>query len=156
MTEPRRVDIDGEARWVSNDELRQLLRGLSGGSTTRDEFLDLLVRDHGFAREVRFRGLSGKRRFRCDAAPAALEDILTDASRGRTARFARRDHVEEAWRIVNAIVDEDTPLHTYEPGSWGPRAADRLTASAGGSFAPAHAVRAPGRSLSRSAQPARG
>lgn len=34
--------------------------------------------------------------------------------------FAREDHVEEAWRIVDPPPAADTPVHLYQPGTWGP------------------------------------
>src|SRR6185295_12809316 len=39
-----------------------------------------------------------------DAAEmGAYEELLYDAMRGNSARFARQDYVEEAWRIVDPI-----------------------------------------------------
>ncbi|MBU0936626.1 MAG: glucose-6-phosphate dehydrogenase [Spirochaetes bacterium] len=50
------------------------------------------------------------------------KEILSDAMRGETYRFARQDYVEEAWRIVEPLI-HDLPLpEIYEPGSWGPAA----------------------------------
>jgi glucose-6-phosphate 1-dehydrogenase len=40
--------------------------------------------------------------------------------------------VEEAWRVVDPILDDVTPVHTYEPGSYGPVAADELVVDVGG------------------------
>jgi glucose-6-phosphate 1-dehydrogenase len=53
----------------------------------------------------------------------AYEELLTDALHGVSARFARQDYVEEAWRIVDPVLDEATPIFPYEPGTWGPREA---------------------------------
>ncbi|MET0657745.1 MAG: glucose-6-phosphate dehydrogenase [Steroidobacteraceae bacterium] len=50
----------------------------------------------------------------------AYERILSDALAGDRTLFAREDYIEEAWRIVDPIVDADTELHEYEPGTWGP------------------------------------
>jgi glucose-6-phosphate 1-dehydrogenase len=50
----------------------------------------------------------------------AYERLLSDAMTGERALFAREDYVEEAWRIVDAVVDARGPLYEYEPGSWGP------------------------------------
>ena len=61
----------------------------------------------------------------------AYEELLTDAIRGVTMRFARQDYVEEAWRIVDPVLDDATPVFEYEPGSWGPAEASRV-APAGG------------------------
>ena len=54
------------------------------------------------------------------------EELLGDALRGDSFRFAREDYVEEAWRIVDPVIAANTPVHEYEPGSWGPAAAESL------------------------------
>jgi glucose-6-phosphate 1-dehydrogenase len=51
----------------------------------------------------------------------AYEELLTDAVRGVTARFARQDYVEEAWRIVDPVLSAPAVPYEYEPGTWGPR-----------------------------------
>jgi glucose-6-phosphate 1-dehydrogenase len=66
----------------------------------------------------------------------AYEELLNDAIHRETARFARQDYVEEAWRIVEPILGDATPVHEYEPGTWGPQAAKALTAMDGGWFDP--------------------
>src|SRR6185503_1627493 len=63
---------------------------------------------------------------------SAYEELLTDAIRGVTARFARQDYVEEAWRIVDPVLDAATPVHEYDPASWGPAEANGAVAPAGG------------------------
>jgi glucose-6-phosphate 1-dehydrogenase len=50
----------------------------------------------------------------------AYERVLSDALLGDRTLFAREDYVEEAWRIVDPVLRAGTPLHTYQPGSWGP------------------------------------
>jgi glucose-6-phosphate 1-dehydrogenase len=68
-----------------------------------------------------------------DAAEmGAYEELLYDAMRGNSSRFARQDYVEEAWRIVDPIVGDGAHVFEYEPGSWGPPQADRLIAEVGG------------------------
>jgi len=52
-------------------------------------------------------------------------ELLGDAMRGETFRFARQDYVEEAWRIVDPVLGGDAPI-AYEPGSWGPAEAQTL------------------------------
>ena len=54
------------------------------------------------------------------------EELLGDAMRGDSFRFAREDYVEEAWRIVDPAIQAGTPVHEYEPGTWGPKAAEEL------------------------------
>jgi len=49
--------------------------------------------------------------------------------RGDSARFTRQDSVEETWRIMQPLLDAPPPVHTYEPGSWGPPAAEELLSS---------------------------
>jgi glucose-6-phosphate 1-dehydrogenase len=57
----------------------------------------------------------------------AYERVLGDAMTGDAALFAREDYVEEAWRIVDPVLQADTPLYEYEPGTWGPREVERVT-----------------------------
>lgn len=56
----------------------------------------------------------------------AYERLLGDALAGNPRRFARQDIVEEAWRIVEPVLDQPGPVHTYERGSWGPPQANAL------------------------------
>ena len=56
----------------------------------------------------------------------AYERLLTDAMRGDATLFVREDAVEAAWKIVDPILDDVTPVHPYEPGTWGPRESDAL------------------------------
>jgi glucose-6-phosphate 1-dehydrogenase len=58
--------------------------------------------------------------------------LLSAAMNGDQLLFARRDEVEAAWRIVDPLVAQAPPLHTYEPGTWGPAEAALIPASAGG------------------------
>jgi glucose-6-phosphate 1-dehydrogenase len=51
---------------------------------------------------------------------AAYERVLTDGLDGNSELFARMDYVEEAWRIVDPVLKMNTPVHEYEPGTWGP------------------------------------
>jgi glucose-6-phosphate 1-dehydrogenase len=61
-------------------------------------------------------------------APEPYERLLSDAMRGDSTQFAREDGVEETWRIVQPLLDAPPPIQPYEPGSWGPPAADKLIA----------------------------
>jgi glucose-6-phosphate 1-dehydrogenase len=56
----------------------------------------------------------------------AYERVLTDAMSGDRTLFAREDYVEEAWRIVDPVLKAGTPVHDYEPGTWGPKEAAQL------------------------------
>jgi glucose-6-phosphate 1-dehydrogenase len=51
----------------------------------------------------------------------AYERLLTEAMKGDATDFAREDYVEEAWRIVDPVLGDVTPLNDYDPGTWGPR-----------------------------------
>ena len=62
----------------------------------------------------------------------AYERLLTDAMNGDATLFVRQDSVEAAWAVVEPVLDNVTPLQFYEPGSWGPREADRLATDLGG------------------------
>jgi glucose-6-phosphate 1-dehydrogenase len=62
----------------------------------------------------------------------AYERLLGDAMHGDGMLFVREDAVEAAWAIVDPILGNEAPLHSYEPGSWGPREADRLAEDVGG------------------------
>jgi glucose-6-phosphate 1-dehydrogenase len=59
------------------------------------------------------------------------ERLLGDAMRGDPALFAREDAVEAAWKIVEPILGDATPINEYDPGTWGPSAADKLIDSDG-------------------------
>jgi glucose-6-phosphate 1-dehydrogenase len=58
----------------------------------------------------------------------AYERLLGDAMVGDGTLFGSQEEVEAAWAIVQPILRSTTPLHDYEPGTWGPPEADRLTA----------------------------
>jgi glucose-6-phosphate 1-dehydrogenase len=57
----------------------------------------------------------------------AYERLLGAAMAGDSTLFARQDTVEAAWAIVQPVLGTATPLHPYDPESWGPPEADRLT-----------------------------
>jgi glucose-6-phosphate 1-dehydrogenase len=54
------------------------------------------------------------------------ERLLGDALNGNSDLFARQDLVMAQWRIVEPILDNVTPVYSYEPGSWGPDEAYQL------------------------------
>jgi glucose-6-phosphate 1-dehydrogenase len=54
------------------------------------------------------------------------ERLLTDALRGDPSLFAREDSVEAAWRVVDPILGDVTPVYEYEPNTWGPPEAGRI------------------------------
>ncbi len=59
------------------------------------------------------------------------ERLLGDAIRGDASLFARQDSVEAAWRVINPILGNVTPIHQYGENTWGPAEADRIIGGAG-------------------------
>jgi glucose-6-phosphate 1-dehydrogenase len=76
------------------------------------------------------------------AADGALpyERLLDDAMKGDATLFASEEAVEAEWRVVDAILGDATPVHEYEPGTWGPREAERIISRSGGWHSPEPAV----------------
>ena len=52
--------------------------------------------------------------------------LIGAALEGERWPFARQDTVEAAWKIVDPVLGDATPVHPYPRGSWGPKEADRL------------------------------
>ena len=74
-----------------------------------------------------------------DSPPEAYETLLLDAIRGDATLFMRADQVEEAWKVVQPVLDTwgATPpaeFPNYAAGTWGPAAAERLLARDGRSW----------------------
>jgi glucose-6-phosphate 1-dehydrogenase len=65
-------------------------------------------------------------------AATPYEVLLRAAMVGDSMRFTRQDGVEEAWRIMQPLLDSPPPVHSYSPGSWGPAEADTLVRGYGG------------------------
>ena len=57
------------------------------------------------------------------------ERLLGDALRGDASLFTTDEAVEAAWAVVDHILETPMPIHEYEPGSWGPEAAQQLVRS---------------------------
>jgi glucose-6-phosphate 1-dehydrogenase len=57
---------------------------------------------------------------------APYERLLADALAGDPALFTREDAVEAAWRVVEPVLNPQTPVIHYPQGSWGPLAAEHL------------------------------
>ncbi len=52
--------------------------------------------------------------------------LIGAALNGERWLFARQDTVEAAWRVVDPVLGNVVPVHTYPRGSWGPKEADSL------------------------------
>jgi glucose-6-phosphate 1-dehydrogenase len=64
-----------------------------------------------------------------EPTPQELEPyelLLADAMKGDAFRFARMDYVNEAWRIVDPVLNSEGPVCEYDPGTWGPVEANAL------------------------------
>jgi glucose-6-phosphate 1-dehydrogenase len=64
--------------------------------------------------------------------PAPYEELLYAAMQGDQGHFSREDSVEETWRVLDPLLDLPGQPSPYAPGSWGPAAAEHLTAEVGG------------------------
>ncbi len=60
--------------------------------------------------------------------PPAYETLLADVLIGDQTLFVRSDEVEEAWRIVDPILDASDKPHGYPVGTKGPIEGDRIPA----------------------------
>ena len=57
--------------------------------------------------------------------------LLGDAMHGNNELFGREDVVDAQWRIVEQIVKNPPAVQEYEPGTWGPSAAEALIGAHG-------------------------
>ena len=57
------------------------------------------------------------------------ETLFEAALKGDHSPFTRQETVEEAWRIVQPLLDSRAPVQSYRRGSWGPKAAHALLPS---------------------------
>ena len=60
------------------------------------------------------------------------ERLLGNAMAGDDALFTSQEAVEAAWAVVDPVLVDHHAALPYEPGSWGPKAADALIAADGG------------------------
>ena len=65
------------------------------------------------------------------ASADAYERLLLDAMKGDATLFTRNDEIEEAWDLLEPILNywsdnPEEPLYKYEAGTWGPKEVDNL------------------------------
>jgi glucose-6-phosphate 1-dehydrogenase len=70
-----------------------------------------------------------------ERSPSAYETLLVDVMKGDATLYTRQDMVEASWRAVQPILDnwnsQKFDFPNYEPGTWGPAAADAMLARRG-------------------------
>jgi glucose-6-phosphate 1-dehydrogenase len=91
-----------------NTQISLSLAGKKPGAGLEPQVQDLVFAEHQGADMRPYDRLIG----------AALE--------GRRVLFARQDTVEAAWRVVDPVLGDAVPVHTYPKGTWGPKEADSL------------------------------
>jgi glucose-6-phosphate 1-dehydrogenase len=71
---------------------------------------------------------------RHDTTPekSPYERLLGDAIRGDNSLFTSDECVEAAWAVVDRVLNHESPVAPYEPGTWGPAAAADVVTSAEG------------------------
>jgi glucose-6-phosphate 1-dehydrogenase len=117
--EPRPGDPNAVRFALSPDVVIALrARAKVPGEELRGEDVELLAHHH-----------------RPDEMPP-YERLIGDAIRGDPTFFAREDGVQAAWKAIDPILDDATPVHAYELGTWGPAEADALIEGAGSWHSP--------------------
>ena len=86
--------------------------------------LGAAVRKEGESEELQPVEMTVSRKAADEVPPYAR--LLHSAMAGDSSLFARADLVEAQWEIVEPVLGNVSPLFFYEPGTWGPREADRL------------------------------
>src|SRR5712675_2357845 len=65
-------------------------------------------------------------RHHSESEKSPYERLLGDAIRGDPSLFTQDACVEAAWRVVDPVLSGGLPVTEYEPGTWGPAAANRI------------------------------
>jgi glucose-6-phosphate 1-dehydrogenase len=58
----------------------------------------------------------------------AYERLIHDVMLGDRTLFTTSEAVERLWQISEPLLEQSPPIQAYQPGSWGPAAADELIA----------------------------
>jgi len=98
--------------------------------------IDTKTPDAGFVAEPVDMEFHYNRRHGAVELPDAYERLLEDAMDGDASLFIRSDQIEQAWNIVDPLLQcwadpESGEIESYSIGSWGPPSADRLLADDG-------------------------
>ncbi len=64
--------------------------------------------------------------------PTPYQELLHAAMAGDQSRFTREDVIEETWRVLEPLLGLPSRPEAYEPGTWGPEAAEKLASDVGG------------------------
>jgi glucose-6-phosphate 1-dehydrogenase len=86
--------------------------------------LTLAGKKPGISREPQAQDLVFAEHGADDARP--YDRLIGAALNGHRMLFARQDTVEAAWRVVDPVLGDVTPLHRYQRGTWGPKEANDL------------------------------
>jgi glucose-6-phosphate 1-dehydrogenase len=86
--------------------------------------LTVLGKQPGAGWEPQIEDLSFARQPGDDMRP--YDRLIGAALDGDQWLFASQATVEAAWRVVEGVIGDTTPLHQYARGSWGPKEADKL------------------------------
>ena len=78
----------------------------------------------GISLDMEFAGEGGE-------GPTPYEVLLQAAMAGDSKRFTRQDGIEEAWRIMQPLLDAPTSIQPYATHTWGPAAAENVVAGYG-------------------------
>ncbi len=79
-----------------------------------------------------------------DEAMTPYERLLGDALAGDPTLFASQSEVDAQWAVVDGILDQATPLHVYEPGTWGLLRPTRSSPISAGGAGPRRCRASPG------------
>jgi glucose-6-phosphate 1-dehydrogenase len=86
--------------------------------------LSLAGKKPGAAREPQIQELSFAQQPGADMRP--YDRLIGAALDGNRVLFARQDTVERAWEVVDPVLGDVVPAHSYPQGTWGPKEADNL------------------------------
>ncbi len=86
--------------------------------------LSLAGKKPGASHEAELHELAFAQHSGSDMRP--YDRLIGAALDGNRVLFARQDTVESAWRVVDGVLGDVTPVHPYARGSWGPKEADAL------------------------------